>query len=142
MTVERDIDKLVAEKLFGLVACDKWERVNFGSIGGPALMKQCDHPDGACYSIYEVSYFGTPFGGCPRYTSDYNETWKVYEWLEERGLVQVSNGDGDSKDCDFMPIRVGEHFTLAKVSVSAETYGLAICITALEAIGVEVEKKV
>lgn len=48
-----ELDLLVAEAL-GLVPCDAWEPVNFGSAGGPGLMScGCYHESGACYPTVE-----------------------------------------------------------------------------------------
>lgn len=67
----------------------------------------------------------------PGYAWDIAAAWDVYEWLAERGTVRVSNGDGDSKNCDFLPFN-GQLYN--SVGVSATSYPRAICIVALLAL--------
>ena len=71
----------VAQEI-GLISCDEWEETNFGSAGGPALIKHCEHNN--CYSTKKIgSVFGT-VGGCPPYSTDrlwafdlMGEVWKM-----------------------------------------------------------------
>lgn len=57
--------------------------------------------------------------------------WALYELLESKGLIRMSNGDGDSKDVDFIS-RTDDY---QSVHVTAETYELALCLAALGAKG-------
>jgi len=60
----------------------------------------------------------------------------LFDWLAERGLVRLSNGDGDSKDCDFSP----DGFLypdLRCARVSVDTWARAICLAFLVANGID-----
>lgn len=65
------------------------------------------------------------------------DAMEIYNWLAQRGVVQVSNGDGDSIDVFFIPFvprPIGECQT-ASVSLDDPTEVLtALAITALEAL--------
>ena len=39
----------------------------------------------------------------PDYPVDIAAAMIVFDWLSEHGVVRLSNGDGDSFDCDFFP---------------------------------------
>lgn len=82
MDAGAELDALVAEKVMGIVPCGDWEPINFGSGGGPAVMKRCGHPRGTCYST--VVYGG---GGCPRYSTEIRYAWEVVEKLRELGYA-------------------------------------------------------
>lgn len=69
-------------------------------------------------------------------------TWQVVEWLANHGIVSVSNGDGDSCDCDFTPDGRDEILYGRKLQpayVTADTWPLAICRAALRAVAGERE---
>lgn len=80
--------------------------------------------------LIHTKIMGYPGRIAYRFTDDISLAWQVYAWLESRGLVRVSNGDGDSKDCDFTP----NDTQLKSAHVSADSYELAICLAALKAI--------
>lgn len=68
----------------------------------------------------------------PEYSTDIEAAWKVVEWLDKRGLIQICNGDGDSWDARFLAYGILQPFQPPKSSfASAETMPLAICRAAL-----------
>ena len=68
--------------------------------------------------------------GAPPYSTEIGAAWKVVEKLSEHCIVRISNGDGDSRDCDILPFSADGPYTPAHVS--AETWELAICRAALK----------
>jgi hypothetical protein len=69
---EPDPDNVfIAQKIMGLVPCDGWGYMNFGSAGGAALMKSCKHENDTCYSTETTGNMHGKIGGCP----EYNKTW-------------------------------------------------------------------
>lgn len=77
------------------------------------------------------------WGDAPRFSTDIKAAWQVYEFLEARGIIRVGNGDGDSKDVDFIadsPLIFGGD-RLINAHITAESYPLAICLAALKATG-------
>ena len=93
---DRELDLLVAEQVMGLIPCDGWSRINFGSGGGPAVRKNCDHPNNTCYPIIEnAGAFGVA-GGCPRYSTE-SRAWVeiIDHMIKEDGMWAIeydSNG--------------------------------------------------
>src|SRR5947207_341300 len=82
--VSGDFDLLVAQRVMGLVPCADWEAFNFGSAGGPALLKKCNHPVDACFPIFTTqSIYGT-IGGPPRYSTDIRAAWELVD--RQRGF--------------------------------------------------------
>ncbi len=75
--------------------------------------------------------------GVFRPSIDWGAAGEVMEKLFEDCIVRVSNGDGDSRDCDILPFSPDGKYQPAHVS--AETCELAICLAALESITVKVE---
>lgn len=76
---DRNLDALVAQQVMNLVPCAGWEVTNFGSAGGPALLKKCSHPADACYSTVTTgSVYGT-IGGPARYSTDIRAAWRVVD---------------------------------------------------------------
>lgn len=75
----QDLDALIAQRVMGLVPCADWEVTNFGSAGGPALLKKCEHPADTCYpTVTTGSIYGT-IGGPRRYSADIRAAWQVVE---------------------------------------------------------------
>lgn len=75
----------------------------------------------------------------PHFSTNMTDAWKVVERLAEHGIVRVSNGDGDSYDCDFLPFAAG--FTPFPCAAHAggsdtptESWPHAICLSALAAV--------
>ena len=72
--------------------------------------------------------YGYKLVDVPPFSADIASAWKVVENIHARGLIiRVSNGDGDSFDCDILG---------TEGHVSAETWPLAICRAALKAMEV------
>lgn len=85
LTAGPELDRAVAEQVMGQVPCDAWEPINFGSAGGPAVLKRCAHPEGTCWST--LVYGG---GGVPRYSTEIRESWRIVEHYRALGwLVRV-----------------------------------------------------
>lgn len=91
MKAQEDLDKLVADKVFGMIECDKWEAVSFGSAGGWVLQKCCDHEDGKCYSSYTIDTMHGKIGGVPPFSTNMSWTKKVLDYLE--GNAQIIDLD-------------------------------------------------
>ena len=64
-----ELDKAVADKM-GIIPCKDWREENFGSMGGPALIKECIHADGACYPTTELGSIAGTVGGLPEFSKD------------------------------------------------------------------------
>ena len=74
----------------------------------------------------------------PFYSEDIAEDLELFDWLAERGLVRLSNGDGDSKDCDFSPtVWPYAKAELHSAHVTADTWAEAISRAFLTANGIE-----
>ena len=80
---DRELDAQIANKLFGLIPCYKWECINLGSAGGPALQSTCKHK---CYSTKEIKVLNETIGGPPKYSSDLNLCYQAEEKIKEMGL--------------------------------------------------------
>lgn len=73
-------------RFMGLVPCDGWKVVNFGSAGGPLLVgDNCPHKEGECYPTREVESMGGTFGGVPHYSTDIACAMQVFEKLRGSG---------------------------------------------------------
>lgn len=59
----------------------------------------------------------------PLYSTSWNAAKEPLDWLAARGIVRLSNGDGDSRDCDFIADGFSE---LRCAHVTAETWPKAI----------------
>jgi hypothetical protein len=85
-------NEYVAEKILGLIKCGGWSYMNFGSAGGAALMKNCKHKDGECYSSRTTGNMMGKIGGCP----EYNKHWTlpcadlIEHWRKSNHLVKMS----------------------------------------------------
>ena len=59
----------------------------------------------------------------------------VFEWMNQRGHVHLSDGDGDSFDCDWIPYAMFDEYDAAYArtmyGVNCETFSHAICIALL-----------
>jgi hypothetical protein len=152
---DRQIDSLVADRLFEKVPCDSWKPANFGSAGGPAFMLEsgsCSH-DGKCYPRQEGKSMMGPYGGAPHYTTDAKARDKVVEKMRELGwTVATIQGEHDNNSaCAFLdvgacPYGVGElllkhlgnwfyeHGLKESVIFTDQSLGRAVCIAALKAL--------
>ena len=88
-----------------------------------------DHADQHSYGLRAVK----------EYSTDIAAAFPLFEWLAARGIVRLSNGDGDSMGCDFFPtasIWPGAD-ELKVAHVTADTWCGVICKAFLAANGVE-----
>lgn len=73
----RALDKEVAERVMGQVACDGWAYMNFGSAGGPALQKTCGHKSTECYPNKQIAAAFGSYDGVPPYSRKIDAAFKV-----------------------------------------------------------------
>ncbi len=73
------------------------------------------------------------------YSDNIGDAMVAFLWLCERGICQISNGDGDSCDVDFSPYGLAMSDVEYKgAHVTEDTFPLAICRAVLLAVeGVE-----
>ena|SRR5687767_4826556 len=117
----RELEKEVAERVMGQVACDKWQHINFGSGGGPAMINEgCDH-DGQCFPAET---------GPSHYSESIEAAMQVVEHFQKRGyMVSVNaSSEGGWWCCTYPPD--GPFIE----SPHEATAALAICRAALAAI--------
>ncbi len=132
----RELDALIAEKVFGISPIT-WRRYantadddfDVSELRGPwrdvpVKIVECEQTDEG------AAPFGTDW--IEHYRTDIAAAMKVFFWLADRGIVRLSNGDGDSKDCDFIPTKISG---LKTSHVSSSKWGMAICLAALRACG-------
>lgn len=77
MQAGEELDKMIAPYM-GIVPCDAWEHANFGSAGGPVLMKRAECGHEQCYPTNGFQSMFGQVGGCPRYSTDIGMAWKVW----------------------------------------------------------------
>lgn len=129
MQAGRELDALVAEKVMGLKV--RKEKVPNGH-GHPA----------AHYDLVDFWYGkNEDIGHLPHYSTDISAAWKVMEKLKtlvkSPGYVDVgTNNDKDGWSCELVR-RSGEG---GQPAIFAPTAPLAICLTALETVGIEVKE--
>ena len=101
----REKDRLVEELIFGKVPCTGWKRFNFGSAGGPALRKECDHGPEDCYPDVEIGAgaFGGTIGGPQKYTSSLKCTIEMLEFLRDHRDAQWMAQLIDRMNDEFAP---------------------------------------
>lgn len=91
-----ELDRLVAEKVFGMVECDDWEPISFGSAGGCFLEKLCHHDKGKCWPKQTVPNMNGEIGGCPKYSTDVSWARKVLKYLEDNAqMIELTHEDGE-----------------------------------------------
>lgn len=85
-------------------------------------------------TVGEIRYRRDGIGATlPRYSTDISAAWEVVELLDKHGIVRISNGDGDSRDCAFMPYIPAPYgeYSFASVSIEGGSFPEAICRAAL-----------
>lgn len=130
---QKQLDVDVAQKVMGLVPCDGWARMNFGSAGGPALRKECTHGDKECYP---TATFGGAFGsyhGTPAYSTEIKLAVETVEKMRERGFgwTICTHKDGWFVRCFELP---DEGLQWRHSTVVSPTLPQAICKSALAAL--------
>lgn len=135
MKAGRELDRLVAEKVMNLIACDKWER-HYGGWGmaisgaGDVWVSGCKHPSGSCY----------PVDAPAPYSTDITAAWQLIEKHPHYVSLTHSNDHGyTGRWNDHMTWRC-RFYAPEKFEAEADTAPLAICLAALKAIGVEVDE--
>lgn len=73
--------------------------------------------------------------GAPSYSRNISAAMIVFNWLFNHGIVRLSNGDGDSYDCDF----ISNNFKSSHISIdkfewegtNSQAWAYVICLTAV-----------
>lgn len=122
----RLIDRAVAERVLELLPCIRWAHQNFGSAGGPVLVKRCTHVN--CYPVHEIASVHGRMGGCPTYSS----SWQAAVPLMALALVCQLHKDEDSTWSAYIDLGDGRtgRWTLGPDGP------IALCLAALAAVGV------
>jgi len=142
----REIDRLIAEQIFGIRPCNKWKQISLGGAGGPALIHgDLDNPvqhDYECYpDVQEVQTMQGELGGPAQYTTEIAAAWKLIEHMHELGFgVAIRRR---AKDFKYeVELRTAQPVQFAKevgrVISKQATAPLAICLAALKASGLDV----
>lgn len=138
----RQIDTLIAEKIFGMFPCDKWVSVNFGSAGGPGLshgtFKEPVSHEGKCYSTREVESMFGDFGGPLHYTTDPRACKELREKLAERWDWQRLCCYLKGTAFTFRIRGLTEHEQFIAEACSEE---MAVALCALKAYGIDLPKE-
>jgi hypothetical protein len=122
------LDRLIAEKVMGLVGCPAWHYINFGSAGGPALMNEgCEH-DGNCYPAFSDRR-GEELTGPPHYSTDIKGAWAVVEKLVSLGLDVTLDREGPI--CEVLVWKDAEPIAKEITNSNPATPALAICLAAI-----------
>ena len=91
---DEELDRACAHEVNGLVPCDRWKPINFGSAGGPALQKMCDHAPNTCYSSVETGSMLGRIGGVPPYASKLHAAFVLLEFVLDRGMTVSLQSSG------------------------------------------------
>jgi hypothetical protein len=130
MQAGRELDALVAHKVFGLFPCPHWSRDIYDSRSWNS--DNCDCKPWS--KSYDAEY-----PDFKPYSTNIAAAWEVVEKLDRRFWPEIRRIDDGSWCCEI----VGRGDTPAQVSPGplaleyAPTAPLAICLAALKAVGVE-----
>lgn len=81
----RELDAIISHYVMGIAPCESWSYMNFGSAGGPALIKgDCEHGENGCYPL--VLGRGAKLSGPPNYSTEVGVAWEVIEHMQGRGI--------------------------------------------------------
>ena len=141
----REIDRLIAERIFGVRPCKEWKPANLGSAGGPVLihgdwMKPVKH-EYECYpDIEDIKTIQGTLGGPARYTTDIAAAWQLVEKMRERGFgVLIACGAEVSKyEVEITPAQSEYAKGERRIVFTEATAQLAICLAALKAYGLDI----
>lgn len=112
------LDVAVAERVLGMVACDRWESINLGSAGGPAWISRCEHELRRCY----------PNGAPHRYSQDWAAMGELVESLTAQGkAVEIALEPHQPPEWRWQAV-VDGYYALAA------TWPHAVCLAALAAL--------
>jgi len=139
----REIDRLIAEKIFGIRPCKEWKKVSLGSAGGPALMHESGKlkHDYECYpDIEEVPAVGGSIGGPARYTTDITTAWRLVDKMHERGLgvVIARRAEDPAYKVELSPTKSASADAGRSAMAIERTAPLAICLVALKMHGIDI----
>jgi hypothetical protein len=141
----REIDRLIAERIFGIKPCKEWKQVSLGSAGGPALMHgDWTNPvkhDYECYpDIKEFPAMQGTLGGPAKYTTDIVAAWQLVDKMHERGFSTLVLRDAqDSQYQVEMKPAKSKSAKPEAIVFRKPTVQLAICLAALKSCGIDVE---
>jgi hypothetical protein len=88
--INREKDARVELMVYGKVPCYGWKDFNWGSAGGPALMKECDHPNDACYPAPDLQAKFSSLGGPGRFTASMDLTMEMLLHFQKRWPDKVA----------------------------------------------------
>ena len=116
MKAGRELDALIAEKVLGLSGVRDGKSWLYGD-------NWTHNKEGVLCLV-------------PHYSTQIADAWLVVEKLhnDSVGIIRVSNGDGDSYDCDILPYLPKEMDGCSHAHITAESWPLAICLAALKAV--------
>lgn len=132
----KELDVLVAEKVMQQVPCDGWSRMNFGSAGGAALRKKCQHEDGRCYPMASISNMQGNYDGVPPYSRRIETAEQVIQKMRERGFGWHAHCEG--KGWELQCWRLADGPAHAK-TITGYLYPAAICHAALAAVQAQMD---
>jgi hypothetical protein len=85
--------------------CEMWEVVNFGSAGGPVLMKNehCKHKK--CYPIKKYGSMQGTFGGCPEFSTNWSWAGPL---IEKEQITIYSPKGSNNPDVPWSATIIGD----------------------------------
>lgn len=125
----RELDTLIAEKIFQKQKCDKWQIWGHGLNGPEWINTECkDEHD--CY----------PINSPTKYSSNIAAAWEIIIEMGKRGFWYTFQnfdvyGRGILTECTFIVVDNDGNYDYW--TADAETVELAICLAALKALGIE-----
>lgn len=131
----KELDKLIAEKVFGLVGCDGWEPISFGSAGGWMLKKVCGHDNNKCWPKQTLDAMNGEVGGAPKYSTMFSHTQTLLDHMLKnlpQQDIHVEHLEGFGWQVSTCHEDDGWHGW-----VRGETIEHAICLAALKMFNVE-----
>ncbi len=144
--IDRRLAALIAHHVFNLQPCDGWREFNFGSAGGPTLMKdgRCPHdnPDSResgnhCYPRQEINTMGGKIGGPPPY-SDNPPKWALWQLIYH--INTKWSQDQTQEFYRLLETELGEEATLEKLlRTRVDEFSTIICHCALKVMNVPEE---
>lgn len=117
MQAGREMDALVAEKVFHSKPCDKWKRLSTISM---VKFDECEH--GSCFP---------PMEGPPKYSTSISAAWEVVEKFDSFSIIH--NAFYKKLGEEFIVCELTRYEPEAYAEGRADTAPLAICRAALSA---------
>lgn len=129
----RILDALLAKAVFDMDECRQWRPVNYGSAGGPAFLKNCEHQIGKCYSHIEIQMIHGLIGGPPSFTVNGRDCIELIRGMDKLGFrTVVVVEDGRSAAFTAKRGEIDGHL------VEDSTIERAVALSAAHALGLEV----